>query len=108
MSSRTASAQAKAAVLVQALPWLGRFRGRTVVVKFGGNAMTDTALQAAFAEDVVFLRYAGLRPVVVHTFCSVVPAAFVAFSALRKSTYSLLAVWYHSVAVADCVPFGSR
>jgi len=53
-------------VLVDALPWLARFHGRTVVVKFGGNAMTDTALQAAFAEDVVFLRYAGLRPVVVH------------------------------------------
>jgi acetylglutamate kinase len=56
----------KAAVLVEALPWLERFHGRTVVVKFGGNAMTDRELQAAFAEDVVFLRYAGIRPVVVH------------------------------------------
>jgi acetylglutamate kinase len=56
----------KAAVLVEALPWLERFHGRTVVVKFGGNAMTDRDLQAAFAEDVVFLRYAGIRPVVVH------------------------------------------
>jgi acetylglutamate kinase len=56
----------KANVLVDALPWLERFHGKTVVVKFGGNAMTDTSLQQAFAEDVVFLRYAGLRPVVVH------------------------------------------
>jgi len=63
---RHAAALEKATLLVEALPWLERFHGRTVVVKFGGNAMTDTALQRAFAEDVVFLRYAGLRPVVVH------------------------------------------
>ncbi len=56
----------KAATLVEALPWLERFWGRTVVVKYGGNAMTDPALERAFAEDVVFLRYAGIRPVVVH------------------------------------------
>ena len=66
MSNRHAVALHKAGLLVEALPWLERFHGRTVVVKFGGNAMTDTALQRAFAEDVVFLRYAGLRPVVVH------------------------------------------
>ena len=67
-SSRTRHAVAleKATALVEALPWLERFHGRTVVVKFGGNAMTDVALQRAFAEDVVFLRYVGLRPVVVH------------------------------------------
>ena len=57
---------AKAATLVEALPWLERFHGRTVVVKYGGHAMTDPALQAAFAQDIVFLRYVGLRPVVVH------------------------------------------
>ena len=56
----------KAAALVEALPWLKRFSGRTIVVKYGGNAMTSPELQQAFAEDVVFLRYAGLRPVVVH------------------------------------------
>lgn len=56
----------KAAVLAEALPWLERFRGATVVVKYGGNAMTDDSLKAAFAEDIVFLRLAGLRPVVVH------------------------------------------
>jgi acetylglutamate kinase len=59
-------AQSKATTLVEALPWLERFRGALVVVKYGGNAMTDDALKAAFAQDVVFLRYAGLRPVVVH------------------------------------------
>ena len=56
----------KAAVLAEALPWLCQFRGRTVVVKYGGNAMTDDTLKRAFAEDVVFLLHAGLRPVVVH------------------------------------------
>lgn len=56
----------KAATLVEALPWLARFHGAVVVLKYGGHAMTDPALQRAFAEDVVFLRYAGLRPVVVH------------------------------------------
>ncbi len=56
----------KAAALVEALPWLGRFSGRTIVVKYGGNAMTSPALQAAFAQDVVFLRYAGVQVVVVH------------------------------------------
>ena len=60
------SAQEKASVLAQALPWLERFGGATVVIKYGGNAMTDDALKRAFAEDVVFLRLAGLRPVVVH------------------------------------------
>lgn len=56
----------KAAVLAQALPWLERFRGATVVIKYGGNAMIHEDLTRAFAEDVVFLRLAGLRPVVVH------------------------------------------
>ncbi|MGO9503040.1 MAG: acetylglutamate kinase [Streptosporangiaceae bacterium] len=61
-----AGALAKAATLIEALPWLERFHGRIVVIKLGGNAMTDEALRVAFAEDVVFLRYAGLRPVIVH------------------------------------------
>jgi acetylglutamate kinase len=60
------SALAKAAALIEALPWLERFHGQTVVIKFGGHAMADEALCFAFAQDVVFLRYAGLRPVVVH------------------------------------------
>ncbi|MFB7665354.1 acetylglutamate kinase [Kitasatospora sp. NPDC056138] len=52
--------------LIEALPWLERFHGKTVVIKFGGNAMVDEDLKSAFAQDVVFLRYAGLHPVVVH------------------------------------------
>jgi len=60
------AALAKAATLIEALPWLDRFHGQTVVIKYGGHAMTDEALRIAFAQDVVFLRYAGLRPVVVH------------------------------------------
>jgi acetylglutamate kinase len=60
------TAAAKAQVLVEALPWLERFHGALVVVKYGGAAMVDAELTAAFAEDIVFLRYAGLRPVVVH------------------------------------------
>ena len=59
-------AQGKAQTLVEALPWLEQFRGALVVVKYGGNAMVDDGLKAAFAQDVAFLRYAGLRPVVVH------------------------------------------
>ena len=59
-------AQGKAQTLVEALPWLEQFRGALVVVKYGGNAMVDDSLKAAFAQDVAFLRYAGLRPVVVH------------------------------------------
>lgn len=61
-----AAAQAKAATLHEALPYLARFHGCTVVVKYGGHAMTDPVLAASFAADIVFLRYAGLRPVVVH------------------------------------------
>ena len=56
----------RAAVLADALPWLQRFAGALVVVKYGGNAMTDPALQQAFAADMVFLKTVGLRPVVVH------------------------------------------
>jgi acetylglutamate kinase len=60
------AALTKAATLVEALPWLERFHGKTVVIKYGGNAMTDDALKQAFANDIVFLRLAGLKPVVVH------------------------------------------
>jgi acetylglutamate kinase len=59
-------ALAKARTLVEALPWLKSFAGKTIVIKFGGNAMVDDGLKQAFAEDVVFLRHAGIRPVVVH------------------------------------------
>lgn len=62
----TETASAKAQVLIESLPWLKRFHGETIVVKFGGNAMVSPELQRAFAEDMVYLRYAGIRPVVVH------------------------------------------
>jgi acetylglutamate kinase len=57
---------AKARTLAAALPWLKRYHGRTIVVKYGGNAMTDDTLKKAFAEDIAFLRFAGFKPVVVH------------------------------------------
>ena len=56
----------KAAAFAEALPWLARFHGRTLVVKYGGHAMTDAVARTAFAEDVLLLRYAGVRVVVVH------------------------------------------
>jgi acetylglutamate kinase len=59
-------ATVKAATLIESLPWLKRFSGKIVVVKFGGNAMVNDDLKRAFAEDMVYLRYAGLHPVVVH------------------------------------------
>ena len=65
-TDRLATAGEKAGVLVEALPWLERFHGATVVIKYGGNAMVDDELKAAFAQDMVFLRLAGLRPVIVH------------------------------------------
>jgi acetylglutamate kinase len=66
MNVRTNGALDKAHTLIEALPWLARFHGATVVIKYGGNAMTEEHLRAKFADDVVFLRYAGLRPVIVH------------------------------------------
>jgi acetylglutamate kinase len=56
----------KANTLIEALPWLARFAGAVVVVKYGGNAMVDAELKRAFAADMVFLRHVGIKPVVVH------------------------------------------
>ncbi|WP_425844091.1 acetylglutamate kinase [Agrococcus sp. TSP3-2-1] len=56
----------KAATLIESLPWLERYRGATMVVKYGGNAMVSAELQRAFAEDMVYLRHVGIAPVVVH------------------------------------------
>ena len=53
-------------MLIESLPWLERFHGATIVIKYGGNAMIKPELQEAFAADMVFLRYVGIRPVVVH------------------------------------------
>jgi acetylglutamate kinase len=66
LPSRLREARAKAGVLVEALPWLTRFSGKTIVVKFGGSAMNEESLRQAFAEDIVFLRHCGIRVVVVH------------------------------------------
>ncbi|KQO95349.1 acetylglutamate kinase [Leifsonia sp. Leaf264] len=61
-----ATAASKAQILIDSLPWLKRFHDQIIVVKFGGNAMVSPELQRAFAEDMVYLRYAGIRPVIVH------------------------------------------
>ena len=59
-------ASIKAVTLIESLPWLQKFHGKVVVVKFGGNAMVDGELQKAFAEDMAYLRWVGIRPVVLH------------------------------------------
>ena len=66
LSAGPLSTKVKAAVLAEALPWLKQLHGKIVVVKYGGNAMTDDTLKAAFAADMVFLRNCGIQPVVVH------------------------------------------
>lgn len=65
-SNQDQLAKIKAETLIESLPWLQRFHQKVVVVKFGGNAMTDEALQRAFAQDMAYLRWVGIRPVVVH------------------------------------------
>jgi acetylglutamate kinase len=57
---------AKAEILLEALPYLRRFSGKTIVVKYGGHAMTDERLKAGFAQDIVLLKYVGINPVIVH------------------------------------------
>ena len=56
----------KARILGEALPYIQRFHGKTIVVKFGGNAMIDEELKSSFARDVVLLKLVGMNPVVVH------------------------------------------
>jgi acetylglutamate kinase len=56
----------KAGVLIEALPYIRRFLDKTIVIKYGGHAMTDDELRASFAVDVVQLKYIGLKPVIVH------------------------------------------
>jgi len=64
--TRSISPREKAEILAQALPYIRKFHGKTMVIKYGGNAMTDPELQADFAEDVVLLKLVGINPVVVH------------------------------------------
>lgn len=63
---RLVQAQTKAETLTEALPWIKTFKGATIVIKYGGNAMVSPELQQSFADDIAFLRFAGLRPIVVH------------------------------------------
>jgi acetylglutamate kinase len=66
MAVTPTTAALKAQILAEALPYIRRFHGKTIVVKYGGNAMTDAALRRSFAHDVVLLRLVGMNPVVVH------------------------------------------
>jgi acetylglutamate kinase len=66
MTVTPTTAALKAQILAEALPYIRRFHGRTIVVKYGGNAMTEAALQKSFAHDVVLLKLVGMNPVVVH------------------------------------------
>ncbi|MDH4395686.1 MAG: acetylglutamate kinase [Limnobacter sp.] len=66
MTEQELSSSIKAAVLSEALPYIRRFHGKTIVVKYGGNAMTDVSLQRSFAHDVVLLKLVGINPIVVH------------------------------------------
>jgi acetylglutamate kinase len=61
-----ASPAEKAEVLLDALPYIQRFNGKTIVIKYGGHAMVDDALQESFAQDIVLLKYIGMNPVIVH------------------------------------------
>jgi acetylglutamate kinase len=65
-SQDQALARIKAETLIESLGWLREFHNKVVVIKFGGNAMVDEALQTAFAQDMAYLRYVGIKPVVVH------------------------------------------
>src|SRR5262245_25389687 len=62
----TEAAQSQARILAEALPYMQRYSRQTVIVKFGGHAMGDTALAAAFAQDIVLLKQSGVNPIVVH------------------------------------------
>src|SRR5213593_1496325 len=66
MSSTSISAQQKARILAEALPFIRAFHGTTLVIRFGGGAMADPALKAGFARDVALLRLVGMNPIVVH------------------------------------------
>src|SRR5512147_1920039 len=66
MALTGSTAAEKAAVLAEALPYIQRFHGKTIVVKYGGSAMTDEKLKQGFARDVVLLKVVGMNPVIVH------------------------------------------
>ena len=76
--------QVKAEVLAEALPWLKQLHGKVVVIKYGGNAMTDETLRVAFAADMAFLRNCGIHPVVVHGADRRSPPCCVAWVSTRR------------------------
>ena len=65
-AAQAIAAHQKVEILAEAMPYIRRFHGKTIVVKYGGNAMTDDKLKESFAEDVVMLKLVGMNPVVVH------------------------------------------
>ena len=66
MSITTIAPEIKAEILAEALPYIRKFHGKTIVVKYGGNAMTEERLKHGFARDVILLKLVGMNPVVVH------------------------------------------
>src|SRR5215211_4269335 len=66
MATSPAETPLKAKVLAEALPYIQRFHGKTIIIKYGGNAMTDEKLKQSFARDVVLLKLVGMNPVIVH------------------------------------------
>ena len=66
MTISPSDAHSKAQILSEALPYIRRFHGKTIVIKYGGNAMTDDTLKHSFARDVVLMKLVGMNPVVVH------------------------------------------
>src|SRR5437762_9285789 len=66
MSNEVASSSLKAQILAEALPYIQRFHDKTIIIKYGGNAMTEPALKGGFARDVVMLKLVGMNPVIVH------------------------------------------
>jgi len=85
---RARDAHAKAAVLAEALPYIREFSGRTVVIKYGGNAMTEPGLAELFAQDVVLMRLVGMNPVVVHG--GVINAYLAATFGMTSSWFTLI------------------
>jgi acetylglutamate kinase len=66
MSNQSPSAAEVAGILAEALPYIQKFHGKTIVIKYGGNAMVDSALKRSFARDIVLMKLVGMNPVVVH------------------------------------------
>ena len=84
----------RAEILAQALPYIRKFHGKTLVIKYGGNAMTDPALQADFAEDIVLLKLVGMNPVVVHGGGPQIETALKRLGKKGESTFVAFQLYY--------------